>query len=89
LSPPRMEQLFVEGYVETQAGRVPRVSSTLVWADRFGSIKARWGVRRMKFTVDPGLYAIGNPHEKTRVFVTANYFYFVTFHLGLFFDIYY
>ncbi len=68
-----MEQPFVEGYVETQAGRVPRVSSTLVWADRFGSIKARWGVRRMKFTVDPGLYALGNPHEKTKVFVTANY----------------
>jgi hypothetical protein len=68
-----MEQPFVEGYVETQAGRIPRISSTLVWADRFGSIKARWGVRRMKFTVDPGLYALGNPHEKTRVFVTANY----------------
>ena len=73
MSPPSMDQPFVEGYVETQAGRVPRVSSTLVWADRFGSIKARWGVRRMKFAVDPGLYALGNPHEKTRVFVTANY----------------
>ena len=63
----------MEGYIERKVGRVPRVSSALTWADRFGSIKARWGVRRMKFTVDPGLYALGNPDEKTRVFVTANY----------------
>ncbi len=27
----------------------------------------------MQFTVDPGLYALGNPDDKTRVFVTANY----------------
>ena len=68
-----MDQPFVEGSVETKVGRVPRVSSTLVWADRFGSIKARWGVGRMHFAVDPGLYALGNPGEKSRVFVTANY----------------
>jgi len=68
-----MDQPFVEGPVETKVGRVPRVSATLVWADRFGSIKARWGVRRMRFTVDPGLYALGNPDEKAKVFVTANY----------------
>ena len=73
MSLPSLEQPFVEGYVETQVGKVPRVSATLSWADRFGSIKARWGVRRMKFGVDPGLYAIGNPHGKTQVFVTANY----------------
>jgi len=73
LSLPRMEQPFVEGSVETQVGRVPRISATLGWADHLGTIKARWGVGRMKFTVDPGLYALGNPDEKTRVFVTANY----------------
>ena len=61
------------GSVETKEGRIPRVSSTLAWADRFGSIKARWGVGRMRFAVDPGLYALGNPDENTQVFVTANY----------------
>ena len=73
MSPPSMDQPFVEGSVETKVGRVPRVSSTLTWADRFGSIKARWGVGRMHFAVDPGLYALGNPSENSRVFVTANY----------------
>ena len=68
-----MDQPFVEGSVESKVGPVPRVSSALTWDDRFGSIKARWGVGRMQFTVDPGLYALGNPHDKTRVFVTANY----------------
>ena len=68
-----MDQPFVEGSIESKVGRVPRVSSALTWEDRFGSIKARWGVGRMHFTVDPGLYALGNPDDKTRVFVTANY----------------
>ena len=54
-------------------GRVPRVSATLKWDDRLGSIKARWGVGRMRFTVDPGLYALGNPGEQDPVLVTANY----------------
>jgi len=73
LSPPGMEQPFVEGSVESKVGRVPRVSSALTCADRFGSFKARWGVRRMQFSVDPGLYALGNPDDNARVFVTANY----------------
>ena len=61
------------GPVETKIGHVPRVSSTLGWADRLGSIKARWGVGRMRFTVDPGLYALGDPDEQAPVLVTANY----------------
>ena len=73
MSLPGLNQPFVEGYVETKVGKVPLVSSELVWADRLGSIKARWGVGRMRFTVDPGLYALGNPDGQTPVFVTANY----------------
>ncbi len=49
------------------------VSSELDWADHLGTFKARWGVRRMDYTVDPGLYALGTPDENTEVFVTANY----------------
>jgi len=63
----------VEGSVETKVGNVPRVSSKLVWTDRLGSIKARWGVGRMRFIVDPGLYALGSPDEQAPVLVTANY----------------
>lgn len=45
----------------------------MVWADRFGSMKARWGIGRMHYTVDPGLYALGNPESDAPVLVTANY----------------
>ncbi|GAG72391.1 unnamed protein product [marine sediment metagenome] len=34
---------------------------------------ARWGVGRMSYTVDPGLYALGNPNGESPVLVTANY----------------
>ncbi len=33
----------------------------------------RWGIGRMSYTVDPGLYALGQPGQESRVFVTANY----------------
>jgi acetyl-CoA decarbonylase/synthase complex subunit gamma len=57
----------------TAIGTVPRVSSALGRADRIGSWKARWGIGRMTYTVDPGLYALGQPGPDSRVFVTANY----------------
>lgn len=61
------------GRIYTRTGPVPQISSTLVWADRFGRIKARWGIGRMHYTVDPGLYALGNPQTDAPVLVTANY----------------
>ena len=73
MSLPGLNQPFVEGSVETKVGNVPRVFSGLVWADRWGTIKARWGVRRMRYTIEPGLYALGSPNEQAPVLVTANY----------------
>ncbi len=73
MSLPRLDQPFVEGSVQTPVGAVPQVSSLLVWADRWGGIKARWGVGRMRYTIDPGLYALGSPDEHSPVLVTANY----------------
>jgi acetyl-CoA decarbonylase/synthase complex subunit gamma len=70
---PDLNQSFVSGFVDTPAGRLPQVSSTLVWNDRWGSIKARWGVGRMEYKIDPGLYALGMPDDKSLVFVSANY----------------
>jgi hypothetical protein len=52
---------------------VPQVSSSLVRADRVGTFRVRWGIGRMNYTVDPGLYALGEPDEKSPVLVTANY----------------
>jgi hypothetical protein len=68
-----LSQPFVVGSMATRTGKVPKVTSTLLWEDRWGTIKARWGVGRMQFTIDPGLYALGNPDHKAPVLVTANY----------------
>jgi hypothetical protein len=68
-----MNQPFVVGDVETPVGKVPRVASVLRWRDHWGTFKTRWGVGRMDYKVDPGLYALGNPAPHSSVFVTANY----------------
>jgi len=70
---PRLDQAFVIGSVATPVGSVPRVSSELEWRDRWGTFKARWGVGRMDYAIDPGLYALGNPARESAVLVTANY----------------
>jgi hypothetical protein len=72
-SPPRLDQPFVTGSVEGPSGRIPRVFPALTRCDRWGSIKARWGVGRMDYAVDPGLYALGSPDGGSPVLVTANY----------------
>lgn len=53
--------------------QIPRVPTELGWADRFGSWKARWAIGRMKYSVEPGIYAVGNPGADSPVFVSANY----------------
>ena len=52
---------------------IPKVPTKLCRADRLGAFKARWGVGRMKYTIEPGLYAVGNPNPDSIVLVTANY----------------
>ena len=69
--PPRLNQPCVNGYLEGPSGKIPKVSSSLEWEDHWGTIKARSGVGRMHYTVDPGLYALGQPDEDSPVLVTA------------------
>jgi acetyl-CoA decarbonylase/synthase complex subunit gamma len=59
--------------VETPVGKIPRVSSSLKWKDQAGAWKVRWGFGRMRYPIDPGLYALGNPDRTSPVLVTANY----------------
>ena len=68
--PPRLDQGFVTGTVSTPAGSVPQVSSELRRQDHWGAIKARWGVGRMDYAIDPGLYALGNPDRESPVLVS-------------------
>jgi hypothetical protein len=64
---------FVEGWVETPAGRVPRVRTRLDRADVLGRWQMRWGIGRGRYRLAPGLYAAGRPDEASPVLVTANY----------------
>jgi acetyl-CoA decarbonylase/synthase complex subunit gamma len=73
LNSPRPDQAFVTGAVAGPSGMIPQVSSALTCCDRWGSIKARWGVGRMDYAVDPGLYALGSPDDGSPVLATANY----------------
>ncbi len=52
---------------------MPQIATTLTFADRLGTWKARWGIGRMNYMVPPGLYAIGAPTPDDPVLVTANY----------------
>jgi len=72
-TPPGLNQTFVTDSIFTTAGNLPRVSSALSWQDHWGAIKARWGISRMDYAIDPGLYALGNPDNNSPVLVTANY----------------
>ncbi len=68
-----LDQSFVSGSISTPAGPVPKVTSLLTRRDRWGTIKARFGVFRMNYAINPGLYALGQPDEQAPVLVTANY----------------
>jgi len=64
---------WVVGEIQTPAGTVPQISTQLTFSDTLGTWKARWGVNRMNYTINPGLYAVGAPDNTTPVLVTANY----------------
>ncbi len=54
-------------------------TSKLTFRDTCNHFLARTGLRRGRFRMQPGLYALGKPSKESHVFVTANY--------GLSFDI--
>ena len=49
------------------------VSTTLSLKDKLGACKARLGIGRMDYTVEPGLYTVGEPGSDSPVYVSANY----------------
>lgn len=70
---PRLDQSFVSGVVDTAFGQTPVVPAELTRADRLGAYRVRWGIGRYTYTVDPGLYAVGSPDDRSPVLVSANY----------------
>lgn len=57
--------------IETE--KIRETSWEITAANRWDHFLARWGVRRSKHHLQPGLYALGKPTPDSPVFVTANY----------------
>lgn len=68
-----MSDKWITGQVDTPKGPVPVVSASLSLKDIAGACKVRFGIGRMDYNVAPGLYAAGNPGERSPVLVSANY----------------
>ncbi|GAB4388128.1 MAG: mercury methylation corrinoid protein HgcA [Thermodesulfovibrionales bacterium] len=64
---------FARGAVKTPVGEVWRVASEWSAEDRLGGVKCRLSGFRMRYTVQPGLYAVGDPGPESEVFASANY----------------
>ncbi len=64
---------FAAGTITTPAGPVYRITSGWTRADYVGMIRSRIGAFRMQYSVEPGLYAVGEPTRESDVFVSANY----------------
>ena len=60
-------------FVTHKAHRIRQVPTELSRIERLGHWKVRWDLRRMKYMVDPGIYAVGNPNSDSPVFVSASY----------------
>ena len=64
---------WVVGAAESSVGPVPQVATRLAARDRLGAVAVRLGIGRMRYSVSPGLYAVGQPTADSPVLVTANY----------------
>lgn len=49
------------------------ITGEWTWRDHLGQVRSRLGEFRMRYRVEPGLYALGNPGQNSDVFVSANY----------------
>lgn len=64
---------WITGSIETPVGKACKVSTGWSLADHWGQIKSRTSGFRMKYVVEPGLYAAGNPDKDSDVLVSSNY----------------
>jgi len=64
---------YVKRLINTKLGPVPVIKAELGKDDIFSTFYVRCGIRRHRYTVSPGLYAIGNPDADSEVLVTANF----------------
>ena len=72
-TPPNTNEPWIQETLGTVVGVVPRVDTKLRVIDHFGTWRVRWGIGRMRYRVDPGLYAVGQPTPESPVLVSGNY----------------
>lgn len=65
--------IFLDGWIDSAAGPIPRVRTRLGRRDVLGRWRMRWGMGRGRYRVEPRLYAVGSPGPDSPVLVTANY----------------
>lgn len=68
-----MTASYIIGQLETKAGAIPKISSTLNLWDKWNAFQVRMSFNRHDYQVAPGLYALGEPTANSPVLVTANY----------------
>jgi hypothetical protein len=64
---------WISGTISTPIGLVKKISTVWTARDHWGNIKSRMSSFRMHYSVEPGLYAVGNPDKNSDIFVSANY----------------
>ncbi len=67
------DEMQNNSFVSHNGRQIPRISTKLGRADKFGDLKVRLAYGRMRYTVEPGIYAVGEPAADSPVFVSANY----------------
>lgn len=70
---PKKRAGWATGSIMTPAGPVHKVATILSLSDRWGHVRCRTTSFRNNYTVNPGLYAVGNPDKDSDVLVSANY----------------
>lgn len=64
---------FVEDFIDSAAGPVPKIRTEPSVSDHAMSVMARFGIGRDSYSVAPGIYCTGTPSADSPVLVTANY----------------
>ncbi|MCG2730084.1 MAG: acetyl-CoA synthase subunit gamma [Acetobacterium sp.] len=64
---------WIIGEIETPIGIVPQITTRLNFKDVLGGWKVRWGIGRMNYKINPGLYGVGSPDQDSPILVSGNY----------------
>ena len=68
-----MNEEYITDWIDTPAGKIPKIATDLSFADKLGALGVRLLINRNNYKVEPGLYAIGTPDADSPVLVTSNY----------------